>query len=342
MFRSKKSEETPPVPPSGPSLTNAPTAHQADAFLGTLRSEFDEPEIVPEGFVRLAEDASMAVEAYKAGRITKKDLAERLSKLRATDVSGGEWTVGATSLRWFRRQGGAGMWVPVPPPSQAIGEPMPGEWMRTLPLPDEVLTEAPESTEVAVDLVKETPMVPSEPITYADTFDAGLAKLLEEDTSPEAPTEVAGPMPRIMPRGEQTKGPIARSGGDTDDEGVPDENVVSDELLYEPPTSESLTVETDDDLFADYLGGSIPSPAPPVDDEPDYLAGTDYMPADASPYGDLDNDATVDPDSAQVEPETDIPAPDATGDHAGVLSDEPGGDDDLFLPPEMFWSDDKD
>jgi hypothetical protein len=87
----------------------------SNAYLGTLRSEFDEPETTPSGFIHLQENVGIQ---------------------RCSDLNGGEWTVGATSGSWYRRQGSDTPWMRVPSPSQAVGNPLPGAWQREIKLPE--------------------------------------------------------------------------------------------------------------------------------------------------------------------------------------------------------------
>lgn len=106
------------------------------AYLGTLRSEFDEPESIPTGFVQLMENVNLIVRAYLGHRIDARRAGELLAVQRAFDLNGGEWTIGANSGSWYRRQGST-KWMRVPAPSQAVGQPLPGSWQRPVDLPDD-------------------------------------------------------------------------------------------------------------------------------------------------------------------------------------------------------------
>jgi hypothetical protein len=173
-------------------------------FLGTLRSEFDEPEHLPDGFQRLYDNVEELILAFKEGRLTRVALAERLRKQVARDGNGAEWTIGARTMTWYRRQGPS-RWLPVPAPSQTIGEPVPGSWSQPLELPVGPVTTAPAPAAAAAvlpspqEVVPEpttadpttqvagpAPETPATPCTYQETFDAGLAALLASTNRDEA------------------------------------------------------------------------------------------------------------------------------------------------------------
>lgn len=107
-----------------------------NAYLGTLRSEFDEPETTPSGFIHLQENVGIIRKAFIDGKINERQAAELLGIQRCSDLNGGEWTVGATSGSWYRRQGSDTPWMRVPSPSQAVGNPLPGAWQREIKLPE--------------------------------------------------------------------------------------------------------------------------------------------------------------------------------------------------------------
>lgn len=105
------------------------------SYLGTLRSEFDEPETIPTGFTQLQNNISIICKAFLEGKLNERQAAELLVIQRCSDLNGGEWTVGATSGSWYRRQGVDTPWMGVPSPSQAVGNPLPGAWQREIIFP---------------------------------------------------------------------------------------------------------------------------------------------------------------------------------------------------------------
>lgn len=98
-----------------------PDAHAlvSTAFLGTLRSELDEPEAIPSRLTELAAAVEAVLLRYHEGVIDEERAAHMLSGLRAVDEYGVEWTMGARSRRWYRRQPG-GVWMAAPPPPSAL------------------------------------------------------------------------------------------------------------------------------------------------------------------------------------------------------------------------------
>jgi len=105
------------------------------SYLGTLRSEFDEPETIPTGFTQLQNNIAIICKAFLEGKVNERQAAELLVIQRCSDLNGGEWTVGATSGSWYRRQGIDTPWMEVPSPSQAVGNPLPGAWQRDIIFP---------------------------------------------------------------------------------------------------------------------------------------------------------------------------------------------------------------
>lgn len=89
--------------------------HERETYHGVLRSELDEPSKLPQAFEMLIEEANRARHQYERAELTKTQLAEVLQGLRVTGPDGTEWTMGATSGRWYRRPQG-GTWVPSLPP----------------------------------------------------------------------------------------------------------------------------------------------------------------------------------------------------------------------------------
>lgn len=90
-------------------------AEERETYHGVLRSELDEPAKLPQAFEMLIEEANKARHLFERGEITKVQLAGVMQGLRVTGPDGTEWTMGATSGRWYRRPVG-GTWVPSLPP----------------------------------------------------------------------------------------------------------------------------------------------------------------------------------------------------------------------------------
>lgn len=86
-----------------------------ETYHGALRSELDEPSRLPSAFEQLIEQAGQARHSFERGALTKIQLASVLQGLRVVAPDGTEWTMGATSGRWYRRPVG-GTWVPALPP----------------------------------------------------------------------------------------------------------------------------------------------------------------------------------------------------------------------------------
>lgn len=66
---------------------------------------------------RAAESAMRRMEAkYVSGEWSLEEYAVGLGKVIVRDTSGGEWTIGATSGEWYRREAGS-QWVRTEPPT---------------------------------------------------------------------------------------------------------------------------------------------------------------------------------------------------------------------------------
>ena len=89
-----------------------------ESYHGALRSELDEPSRLPSAFEQLIEQVGQARHGFERGALTKIQLAAVLQGLRVVAPDGAEWTMGATSGRWYRRPVG-GAWVPALPPEGA-------------------------------------------------------------------------------------------------------------------------------------------------------------------------------------------------------------------------------
>jgi len=87
----------------------------SEVFLGTLRSELDSATRPAEEFLALEAAVRKILGYYRRGRITADVTASALSRMVIRTGTGTDWTVGATSGRWYRRPSG-GAWVPATPP----------------------------------------------------------------------------------------------------------------------------------------------------------------------------------------------------------------------------------
>jgi hypothetical protein len=91
------------------------------ATFGALPSEFDTPERVAASFSTVLSAVSDLVYAYQTGKVTSEAAGRVLSDVLITDDSNIEWTVGASTLRWYRRLPG-GAWRVASPPEQDQGQ----------------------------------------------------------------------------------------------------------------------------------------------------------------------------------------------------------------------------
>lgn len=88
-----------------------------DNFLGSLRSELDEgEESLHPYFVSLNSAADAVRVHYIAWKLRSSSAAQLFQTLKVTDIDGREWTVGAVSGGWFRRDGAKSSWTASMPP----------------------------------------------------------------------------------------------------------------------------------------------------------------------------------------------------------------------------------
>lgn len=99
------------------SSRNRSAQSTGEYVVGILRSELDEPKNLPGPFLDLITQISQARHGYDTGSLTKSQYATVLRGLRIVGPDGTEWTMGATSGRWYCRPVG-GAWVPSTPPSE--------------------------------------------------------------------------------------------------------------------------------------------------------------------------------------------------------------------------------
>jgi len=107
-------EQVPTADPAAPE-PERPSGDQSLVFLGTLRSEIDEPDELTDSFTHLQLVTEGVLSAYRRGTLNTVEAAVRLRLLRLRGAGGEEWTLGSTSLRWYRRYPG-GLWKVTPPP----------------------------------------------------------------------------------------------------------------------------------------------------------------------------------------------------------------------------------
>lgn len=86
-------------------------------FLGSLRSELDEgEESLHPYFVSLNSAADTVRAHYIGWKLRSSAAAQLFQTLKVTDIDGREWTVGAVSGGWFRRDGAKSTWTASMPP----------------------------------------------------------------------------------------------------------------------------------------------------------------------------------------------------------------------------------
>jgi hypothetical protein len=78
----------------------------------------DDGRSLPPEFARFAETFNGLLDAYVRHTIDAETLAERASAMRVRTADGAEWTMGTTSRKWYRRNGGP--WVESPPPAEGL------------------------------------------------------------------------------------------------------------------------------------------------------------------------------------------------------------------------------
>jgi hypothetical protein len=105
-------QTTDPAVPAAPRASHQPLPA---VFLGAFASEVNEPDVLAASFADLADVTELVVAAVRNGVLSEREGAEHLRALRLTDANGTLWTVGATSLRWYRKATGRSWKLAVPP-----------------------------------------------------------------------------------------------------------------------------------------------------------------------------------------------------------------------------------
>ena len=90
-------------------------------LFGVLPSEFAGPEELSEDLKDFEVTVSQIVSAYQSGIVSADACAGALSRMVISDHNGMEWTIGATTLRWYRRIPG-GDWRSATPTSSESGD----------------------------------------------------------------------------------------------------------------------------------------------------------------------------------------------------------------------------
>lgn len=84
-------------------------------FLGALASEINEPDELAPAFSILMGVTENVLRSYRRGELEENVAAEYLRALCLVDENGLVWRVGASSLRWYRRQDDSTWWFGFPP-----------------------------------------------------------------------------------------------------------------------------------------------------------------------------------------------------------------------------------
>ena len=94
---------------------------QDSSFLGSLRSELDDSDDVIHPYFSTLVVLSDIVRAQYSNWKLKPEVAARVFQtLRLTDIDGREWTVGAITGGWFRRDNAKSVWSPSLAPTGVI------------------------------------------------------------------------------------------------------------------------------------------------------------------------------------------------------------------------------
>lgn len=159
-----------------------PSVHAPSIFLGALASEVNEPDVLPGPFATIAGATERVVAAVRREELPADEAATYLARLRLTDARGCVWTLGATSMRWYRRTPGRPGWRLAAPPARADEqaeasataaiESVP-DWLRTSPQ-DRSIT-----TGYGVDPLGATHLTAPGPWEYEPGEDRYLARRAE-------------------------------------------------------------------------------------------------------------------------------------------------------------------
>lgn len=106
-----KPEVTPGKGVMGDDMLNDPAS-----LLGLLRSELDDTDAsLPPVFADMLSRFLQLRQQVREGQVDRHDAARKFAGLRAIDLNGYEWTLGAQTGGWYRRAIG-GQWVSSLPP----------------------------------------------------------------------------------------------------------------------------------------------------------------------------------------------------------------------------------
>lgn len=95
-------------------MSPSPTANVT--FLGTRPAEIVDDDMLLDNFRAISQKFTELQRLYEDGTLSREQFATQLRGLRVSDEDGFEWTLGATTRRWFRRTG-EGTWIAAIPPS---------------------------------------------------------------------------------------------------------------------------------------------------------------------------------------------------------------------------------
>jgi len=94
----------------------------ASTFLGTLSADADGGPALVGVFAETYQRFSELRAKYNSHQIDKTELGRALANLHCYDVDGGEWMIGATSGRWYRRSNPDEPWMATPPDAALTSE----------------------------------------------------------------------------------------------------------------------------------------------------------------------------------------------------------------------------
>ena len=93
-------------------------SEQEGHFLGSLRSELDDGEDALHPYFEALNSAADTVRVnYVNWKLRSPAAAQLFQTLKISDIDGREWTVGAVTGGWFRREGSKSTWIASMPPT---------------------------------------------------------------------------------------------------------------------------------------------------------------------------------------------------------------------------------
>jgi hypothetical protein len=228
-----------------------------------LRSELDEPAVLPPAFSDLAAQVAHLQAEYESGRLTRSSLAEQLDQAKVVHTDGSQWTIGASSGQWYLKLAGGGGWQAALPPEgtdPAIAAPStpPGVLEPVSPLGT---TTAPDMTAGTGEVTTPWPEVHGAASTQPlPALNNPSADLIDDDGVWDVNWETAGragtsyendvaDWDTTTPPGHPVWG-MAASGGD---------NLSRlDDLSSDPSVDDGDGPDDDLDLPPEFFGGGAP------------------------------------------------------------------------------------